>query len=163
MIVKHVVPILILAIFSTGCATPGGEKRHVSIEVHAASELKTDTLSATAFGVALAASLSKEGNVDLQPVGYYKPTFSILVSAFSSQIQIWREIREKEDPKSPYMNQLIEIDNAGFLKEYVSVEHSNVVVDEIPKNIRIDQFLKWSKENLMNHKPRIEARLRLQD
>ena len=163
MVVKHVVLILTIALLCTGCATSGGTKKQVSIEILAASESKEDTLSSTAFGIALLGSLSNEGNVALEPVGYYKPTFKILVSAFSSQIQIWRELKEKKDPNSPYMNQLIEIDDAGFLNEYVSVEHSNIIVDEIPKNLRINELEKWSKVNLINHKPRIEARLNLQE
>ncbi len=159
---KKLVLILILMVAFSGVSQSENGK-DVSIVLHASSKADVDTLSATAFGISLAGSLSKKGDITSEPNGIYKPTYEILVSAFSSQIQIWRELKEKDDPNSQYMNQLISIDDNGYLKEYVWLNHSSKAIADIPPDLRVAEYKEWSVNNLVGHMPRIEARLNLSD
>ena len=153
---------LLLILSFSGPVFPEG-KKEVNVVLNAASKSETDYLSATAFGMALTYSLSKEANLLTEPVGIYKPSFNVLVLAFSTHIQLWRELKEKDDLNSQYMDQLISVDDNGFLNEYVASMHSNNIIGDIPNNLQLVKFKKWSTNNLAGHSPRIEARLNLHE
>ena len=157
----HKLILSLLVILFSGSALSEGTKS-ISIELLTSSQEEVDTLSATAFGVSLAGALEEEIDVTLEPNGIYKPTFKILVSAFSSQIQIWRELEEKNDRGSIYMDQLILVDDSGFLDEYVWLNHSSIISDA-PGNMNTVGFEKWSLKNIPKHEPRIEAQLSLHE
>lgn len=155
-----------IAIFSilltTSNALAENGKRSIGIELLAASSNDVDKLSATAFGISLANWANENGDFSSINSGIYKPTFNALMSAFSSQIQIWRELKEKEDPGSAYMDKLISVDNAGFLKEYIWVNHGNYIGGQAPTELRFNEYTDWANNNLSGHSPRIEARLNIE-
>ncbi len=158
---KAILAILLLA-FISSITYAESEKRKIEIGLLAATSSEVDKLSATAFGISLAGWLNENEDIEKISSGVYRPTFISLTSAFSSQIQIWRELKEKEDPGSSYMNQLILVDNAGFLREYTWVNHSDYIGVPMPVNLKIEEFNKWASSNLSGHKSRIEAKLTIQ-
>ncbi len=153
--------LIVLLTFASGDAVSG--KKKVSIELIANSESEADTLSATAFGISLAGALSEKGDVSSESLGIYKPTFEILVTAFSSQIQIWRELKDKGDPGSNYMDQLILIDDMGFLNEYIWTVHVAETSNKLPAGLQLESFRDWFGRSVGEHAPRIEARLSIHE
>lgn len=158
---KFVIIFLTLIFLSFHATGDEKRKRKIAIGVSPVSKSNVDGLSAYTFGLSLAYWIKKKEDINLLPDGLYKPSFRVLTGAFSYQIKIWKELSEKEPKKSAYMDQLISVSDAGFMKEYVWAFHFSPAWGAIKKDLKMDKFRKWSVSNLQGHKPRTEARLRL--
>lgn len=150
--------LVILLLLNSGIAASSNERR-LKFEVLPVSNSEVDRLSATAFAVSLTGALEESGSLENEPAGVYEPTFNVLFVAFTKQIQIWRELQAENDRDSLYMSQLIEIDDAGYLKEYLWSSHSNEFRGRESPNLRLTAFRDWFTGNIDGHTPRIEARL----
>lgn len=140
-----------------------GEGREVSIVLNPASESETDTLSATAFGVSLAAWVAENEDIDSLPNGKYRPSFVAFVEALESQIEILRELRDGGTTVSRYINDLILVADTGYLREYVWVFHAVPSWYEHPaQDLKLGEYSKWHKIHLKQHTPRNEAQLRIE-
>lgn len=139
----------------------GERKRKVSIELDPASSLEVDSLSATAFGLSLTHWLETNENAESLPNGKYEPSFSAYQHAFSNQIQIWREMSESKNLGSSYMDDLLKVQDAGYLNEYIWDNHSNQTWSETSQDLKLEDYNIWADDNLRGHKKRIEAQLLL--
>lgn len=162
MYLQRISIIIFSILFATNVAFADESNRKISITLMVATSSKVDSLSATAFGVSLAGWFSENEDIKSFSPGKYKPSFLALLSAYSSQIQIWRELKENEDPNSKYMDNLILVDDNGFLKEYVWVNHDKNIKGKKPEGLRKEEYIEWSTNELVGHVPRIEARLNIE-
>lgn len=154
--------VLILSI--TTVNTFGKDKKNISIELLPASEKQIDNLTATAFGVSLAGWVSSNQEIDNVSTGAYQPSFEALKGVFASQITIWRELKAKDSTlQSDYMNDLLLVDDAGYLNEYIWINHIKAdSKSSMPADLNVDKFQHWSKQHLKSHQPRMEATLTIQ-
>lgn len=102
-----------------------------------------------AYGLALSA-----WKVELNASG--KPNlFKREVFAKSKQAAIWDELRNSaKNPKKPNagLDALVVVNKAGFIREYVWY-YLKQDGWEKPKDLKMQEFLEWSKTHLKDHVP----------
>lgn len=89
----------------------------------------------------------------------YVPTFDSEYSARKNQVVVWGQIKAK-DPTiaNAYMTQLVAIDQAGFLREYVWEYYWRQGWVE-PRDLNIAKFDAWRQQNLPGLKAETFAHL----
>jgi isocitrate dehydrogenase len=153
--------IVFLFITFSSCVIADEEsKRKVTIAINPASASEVDRLSSTAFGISLANWVQENENIDTLSDGVFKPSFQALYSAFNRQITIWNELSENDPKKSIYMDDLVKVYNSGFMKEYIWTYHKDTDWKNVDE-LKMDEFEAWANQNISEHKPRLEARLKL--
>jgi hypothetical protein len=114
-----------------------------------------------AYGVSLAHWATQSGAVENAPVGVLEPSFDGELSARRALIAIWREILQKEPRTMAYMDALMRIEAAGFLREYVWTVHWRGSWKQPPAGLRIADFYAWHRRELAGHEARTGARVRV--
>jgi hypothetical protein len=137
------------------------ESKDISIELNVVADSVTANLSATAFGISLAGWVLKNEDIDMLPLGIYQPSADAYLDAFSSQIQIWRELRAKGEGPYDYLDQLVQVDDGGYLLEYVWRFHSARPWGDPPPDLDVESFSSWFPSHIAGHEPRLEAQLRV--
>jgi hypothetical protein len=145
-----------VALLLGGVISAAMAQQSISVELSPASNAHSDMLSAVAFGTALAAWVS-EHDSDPDRVGAYPLTAAAMHGALKSQLRVWREVESAGDNR--YMEDLVKIDDAGFLQEYVRRFHPDLPNDVAVSKEQMDAFAGWLRTNRIRPRPRIEARL----
>ena len=143
---KLIILISTITLISCASTTP---TKYTSGDVNISPELFKNENSSTgwfAYGISLKAwkmELDENNKPDL---------FKREVYARSNTAKIWSELREnKSNSADPALDALVLIDNAGLMKEYVSIyifQNSHSRLDDIA----IKKFTDWMNNNLPNHK-----------
>jgi hypothetical protein len=152
--------LLIASLLIASGETRGQAKRKVSLERGSFSD-PNETTAWIAYAVALAAWAEKSGAIDRAPAGIFVPSFEGELEARRSQVQIWKELNEKERKVFVYMDQMTEVQAAGFLGEYVWKFHRQPVWAAEPEGLRLAAFDDWLSKSLAGHQPKTGARLRV--
>ena len=161
MIAKVIASLILVAALANGNSAFGAKgKRNVNIELDSFTQ-SFETDAWTAYGLGLAAALSKIDGVDSVPVGIYAPSFRAELYARSKQLAIWRELQEKKAVDYGYMAQMLEVEAAGLLPEYVWRYHRNPHWSEAEAPPRVTEFAAWAEGHLTNHRPLTGARVEL--
>lgn len=111
----------------------------------------------TAYGLGLANWVTKNGAADSAAEGIFVPSFDAELQARQSQLQIWREMNEKSPQPLPYMDAMLQVAAAGFLREYLWQHHRQPGWGAPPADLKLDDFSRWSGENLRDHVPQTGA------
>ncbi len=114
-----------------------------------------------AYGVALANWASSSGELERAPLGPYVPSFEGEVAARTMLIKIWHELLEKNPKPFAYMDALVRVEQAGFLREYVWTVHWRSSWKQQPADLRIAEFYAWQRKELVGHEPRTGSRVRI--
>ena len=113
----------------------------------------------TAYGVSLAATLGASGEIRGAPPGRHVPSFAAEVEAREKQAQIWREVNEKQKVEYAYMDQMLKVSAAGFMRQYVWHFHRQPSWDGALAPPRLDEFKAWASEQLQGHRPHTGAQV----
>lgn len=90
--------------------------------------------------------------------GTYRYSFSEELDARKNLINFWLSLKKKPPaPIDPYFDQLVDIDRAGFLREYVWVYFFSDHWLETPDGLQLDKFNKWKHENQPGHQAQTRA------
>ena len=153
MLLRRAFTVLFLACITVAGANPAlaqGSKRKVTISI-GQFRASAETTAWTAYGISLAAWVQKNNLTDTAPEGIYAPPYDGELAARQNQIQIWKELNEKELIRLPYMDKMLEVEAAGFLPEYVWRFHHRAEWGAPPGTLRLAAFDAWSVENLPGH------------
>ncbi|HKC58682.1 MAG TPA: hypothetical protein VKB92_01210 [Myxococcales bacterium] len=96
-------------------------------------------------------------------VGAVIPTFEEEVEARSTATQIYRELRQKDEELAvAYFDDLMRVDSASFMREYVWTYLHQPTWRKVPDNLRLQEFETWCSDNLANHYVVTKGGLRLE-
>lgn len=90
-------------------------------------------------------------------------SFESELKARDSMIQIWVELKEQGKARSndAYMEDLIQVRGAGYLREYVWTFHRTPAWGESPAGLKLDEFWHWRADHLRGHRPQTHAKLEI--
>lgn len=92
--------------------------------------------------------------------GLIVPTYDEELSARSTATQIYRELKAADSKLAiGYFEDLVRIDNAGFLPEYVWVYLHQDTWKTAPEPERLKLFDEWRSSQLTDHKSQTHGRL----
>ena len=60
----------------------------------------------------------------------------------------------------PYFNDISNVADAGFLREYVWVYLHQPSWTQVPNGLNLAEFDQWRESNLRNHKPETEGSIK---
>lgn len=109
------------------------------------------------YGISLANWITKNGLRDFAPEGPWSPSFEAEVEVRSTQVQIWREMREKSSMPLAYMDAMLRVATSGFLREYIWRHHQRPNWGAAPADLQMANFLQWSIDNLRDHSPQTKS------
>lgn len=110
------------------------------------------------YGTALANWANRHNVAATAPLGIWFPTAEAEVHAREAQVKIWREIgAAKPLPALPYMEQMLKVVDAGYMREYVWAYHRRPSWGEVPAGLRQAAFALWAAEHLRGHVPQTQA------
>ncbi len=77
--------------------------------------------------------------------------------ARSTLANIWEEFKNSQpDLKDKYLDDLLAVYRAGFIREYIWVFLANDAWLQ-PEGLQLDEFSAWVKANLPDHEPETRA------
>lgn len=140
-------------------STPSRDaKRRVDISLAKTSSPIEMTIR-MAYGLGLSDWINKNQLTNSAPEGPFVPSFEAELHARQSQLQVWRELSEKGTPSFPYMEEMLRVASAGYLREYIWRHHPQSNWGVPPADLRMDVFMQWSTENLRDHLPQKGAQV----
>ena len=76
--------------------------------------------------------------------------------------QIWKELKEKDQGrKDRYLDELIPVHEANFMREYVWTYLKQQSWSRQPKDLRLKAFSAWQRLHLPGHKPETHGNIRI--
>lgn len=139
-------------------ASPRDAKRRVNISL-AKSPSPTEMAVRMAYGLGLSDWINKNQLTNSAPEGPFIPSFEAELHARQSQLQVWRELKEKGTPDLPYMVGMLRVASSGYFREYLWKHHRQATWGEPPADLRMDAFMQWSVDNLHDHVPQTGAQV----
>jgi hypothetical protein len=109
--------------------------------------------SKLAYAKALLVWAIKNGAQQTAPLGPYVPPFEAELFAREKQVAIWRELSAQRPSEYIHMKQLLAVQEAGFLPEYIWHYHRRESWSAEESGLRQREFLIWKHANLANHRP----------
>jgi hypothetical protein len=103
-----------------------------------------------AYGIAKVALLDKAGAPPRKSV----TDFDSEVEARTVMLEVWTELRAKDGGKDAYLDLLVEIKRAGFLREYVVAALATpgwTIPGKELASLRVADYLAWAEEHVQNH------------
>ena len=103
-----------------------------------------------AYGIAKLASLEKAGAPPRKAV----TDFDSEVEARTVMLAVWTDIRAKDGGKDPYLDLLLTIKQAGFLREYVVAALARpgwTISGNELASLRVADYLAWADDHVPNH------------
>ncbi len=88
----------------------------------------------------------------------YQYSFDEELEARSDCAKMWRKFK-KDQPKlkDKYLDELLAIEKAGFLREYVWCDYYTREWYPQPQDLKMEEFRKWAAKHLKNRKPETRA------
>jgi hypothetical protein len=94
--------------------------------------------------------------------GIITPTFDEEVEGRRTMAQIWKELKEKDKSrKDTYLDQLIPVLEADFMREYVWTFLRQQSWSQQPKDLRLKEFSAWQQRHLQGHQPATHGNIRI--
>ncbi len=107
--------------------------------------------------LARAGWLKENVNLDSIDVTSYQISFDEEAYAREAMANIWSELKvDNPEETDRYLDELALINENGFIREYVWIYLQKPYWKSIPKNLNLQEFLKWSSDMIPVHK--IETR-----
>jgi len=89
----------------------------------------------------------------------YQYTLAEEVEARQTCAAVWRHLRGKDGLSDRYLDELVAVMNAGFIREYTWA-FFRVAGWSLPEGIKIKEFDNSRQQHLKNHKPETRATVR---
>jgi len=91
--------------------------------------------------------------------GLLQPSFAAERYARAKQIDIWRKMGRARNEPLPYLEELMQIEEAGYLDDYVWRYHRRPAWGSVPASIiaRSEEFERWMAKKFPDHKPQTNA------
>jgi len=90
------------------------------------------------------------------------PTFAEEVEGRKTMAQIWKELKEKDQScKDKYLDELIPVHEADFMREYVWTYLRQESWSGQPKDLRLEEFSQWQQLHLKEHQPETHGNIRI--
>ena len=86
----------------------------------------------------------------------YQYTFAEEVAARQACAAVWRHLREKDGLSDRYLDELVAVVTAGFIREYTWT-FFRVAGWSVPEGLKIKDFDDWRQRHLKSHKPETRA------
>ncbi len=123
--------------------------------------LQSENLSVASAWVGYGSALAEwvQNNIPEKDLvsGIYRPAFEGEVKARSTLANIWEEFKNSQpDLNNKYLDDLLAVYKAGFIREYTWVFLSNDTWLQ-PDGLQLEEFSAWSKTNIPNHVPETRA------
>jgi hypothetical protein len=110
------------------------------------------------YGTALANWAHRHSVAATAPLGMWLPTLEAEVHAREALVKAWREMGSARPlPALPYMEQLLKVVDAGYLREYIWAHHRRPSWGEMPAGLRQAAYAAWAAENIRGHVPQTQA------
>jgi len=94
--------------------------------------------------------------------GIVIPTFDEEVEARRTMAQIWKELKEKDQSrKDRYLDQLILVHEADFMREYVWIYLKQRSWSRQPEDLRLKKFSAWQRLHLQGHQAETHGNIRI--
>ncbi len=108
--------------------------------------------------------ISRNGGRYNRVPGVVNPIFDEEIFARTEAAKVYRELRSKgKGTDSAYFNDLDKVDAAGFMREYVWRYLHRDEWGVAPDALRVSEFDRWAKANLLSHAPETRGRIAFQD
>jgi hypothetical protein len=85
--------------------------------------------------------------------GRYEPSFDAEVNAREAQASAWREINQKKPERSVYGDDIVRVQAAGYMREYVWRYYRRPAWGEAPAELKLAEFDAWARDQLASHVP----------
>lgn len=94
--------------------------------------------------------------------GIVMPTFGEEVEGRKTMAQIWKELKEKDQSrKDKYLDELVPVQEADFMREYVWTYLKQQSWSKQPKDLRLKEFSVWQELHLKDHQPETHGNIRI--
>ena len=143
----------------------GGPRPSVSIVVDPSVKGLESGVSAAWLGYGIARAKWVGENVLRGQSGSvtYRRSFEEELYGRESLAKIWEELKAKDQGLADkYLDELLAVSNAGFLREYVWLYFWSGAWKTPPDGLRMADFEKWRAENLRGHRPQTFADIRIE-
>lgn len=127
---------------------------------------KSEQVTAAWLGYAMARAtwISEQVEVKAIDPATYKRVCEEEVAGRDSLATIWAELKEKDGALSdPYLDQLLKVQAAGFLREYVWVNLRLTTWTVEPANLKQAAYSEWATANLSGHVVETHADARIEN
>jgi len=90
----------------------------------------------------------------------YQFTYEEELESRTAMATVWKELKGKDDTlKEPYLDDLIKVEENGFLKEYVwQINRSERW--KKPTGLKLEEFKTWGRKNIPKHKPQTRVEIK---
>lgn len=86
--------------------------------------------------------------------GYYARSFAEELYGRENMVKVWGELKDKDGTLTDqYLDEMLEVYNAGYIKEYVWVYLYEDGWEGSPTNQRLDEYIAWEEVNIPGHEP----------
>jgi hypothetical protein len=135
-----------------------GDKRQINISI---GKFPSDMemMAWTAYGISLGDWVNRNRIADSASEGPFVPSFDAELHARQKQLVIWRELNEKERYSLRYMDEMQQVESAGFLREYIWHFHRRPGWATPPAGLQMEAFSQWQANHLRGHTPQTGARI----
>ena len=130
----------------------------VSVQI-AKLQNKNESEAWLLYGISLLQWAVRCTALESAPSGLLQSSFAAERYARAKQIDIWRKMGRGRNEPLPYLEELIEIEEAGYLDDYVWRHHRRPAWGAVPASIiaRSDEFEQWMAKKFPGHKPQTNA------
>jgi hypothetical protein len=161
--------VLLAVLIAIGGAVSGKSKQgKIGVNItldEAGLKGKSDSVTAAwmGYGMARANWLSDHVIGKANHPLTYRRTFEEEFTGRETLVKIWSELKESDATlKDAYLDQLVAIQAAGFLAEYVWSYLGSSDWTQVPEQLHLDAFEKWKASNLVGHKPETFAEVKIE-
>lgn len=107
--------------------------------------------------------ISEHSDAYPQQVGPVIQSFKEEVEARTTVAKIYHQLQTADkDVNLPYFNDLLRVEQAGFMREYVWHYLHQQAWKQIPASIRMEEFKSWQRSSLAGHKPMTRGGIRFE-
>jgi hypothetical protein len=125
----------------------------------ASQQKKNETEAWLLYGISLLQWAVRCTALESAPPGPFQPSFTAERYARGKQIEIWRKTGRGINEPLPYLEDLLKIEEAGYLDDYVWRDLRRPAWGPVPATIaaRSDEFEQWMAKNFPGHKAQTNA------
>lgn len=145
--------VLLALLLALGDAqTPAHSQGRIAVVLDRSLKNPDELVAWVAYGSFLAVHVNESADVPRNP-GAYEASFEEEVLAREHQVKSWREILRTKEMRYLYMDDLMRVKDAGFMREYVWRYYRKPMWGEPTVELKLDDFTRWARDQLSGHVP----------
>ncbi len=153
--------VMLCALLAAPAALAGNDQMSYTLEI---DPTLPDDIGAAWLGYLMERQIYIRDHPDQYKLipGIITPTFDEEVEARKTMAQIWKELKEKDKSrKDRYLDQLVPVHEADFMREYVWTFLRQQSWSKQPKDLRLKEFSQWRQRHLPGHQPETHGKIRI--